>query len=75
MRAAPLAEAIRKSPSSRSLQVANTIERPSGVKVGSCSKRLAIRVVHAQPYDPEARGKMERFWRTLREGCLDHVAT
>jgi hypothetical protein len=29
--------------------------------------------VHARPYDPEARGKMERFWRTLREGCLDHL--
>ncbi len=35
--------------------------------------RMGIRVVHAEPYDPEARGKMERFWRTLREGCLDHI--
>jgi hypothetical protein len=31
--------------------------------------------VHAQPYDPQARGKMERFWRTLREGCLNHLGT
>lgn len=35
--------------------------------------RLGIKLVHAQPYDPEARGKMERFWRTLREGCVDHL--
>jgi len=35
--------------------------------------RLGIRLVHAQPYDPQARGKMERFWRTLRQGCTDHL--
>lgn len=34
--------------------------------------RLGVRVVHAAPYDPEARGKMERFWRTLRQRLLDH---
>jgi putative transposase len=33
-------------------------------------ERLAITLLHAAPYDPEARGKMERFWRTLREQCL-----
>jgi putative transposase len=38
----------------------------------ACS-RLGISLMHARPYDPEARGKMERFWRTLREGCLDHL--
>lgn len=35
--------------------------------------RLDVRLVHAQPYDPQSRGKMERFWRTLRENCLDHT--
>lgn len=35
--------------------------------------RLGISLIHARPYDPQARGKMERFWRTLREGCLDHL--
>lgn len=35
--------------------------------------RLGIRLVHAQPYDPQARGKMERFWRTLRQRCTDHL--
>ena len=29
--------------------------------------------MHAKPYDPQARGKMERLWRTLREQCLDHL--
>lgn len=36
--------------------------------------RLDIRLVHARPYDPQARGKMERFWRTLRQRCTDHLA-
>jgi len=35
--------------------------------------RLQVSLLHAKPYDPQARGKMERFWRTLREGCLDHL--
>lgn len=38
----------------------------------SC-ERLGVRLVHAEAYDPQARGKMERFWRTLRERCLDHL--
>lgn len=35
--------------------------------------RLGTTLLHAQPYDPQARGKMERFWRTLRAGCLDFL--
>lgn len=35
--------------------------------------RLGIRLVHAEPYDPQARGKQERFWRTLRQRCTDHL--
>jgi transposase InsO family protein len=35
--------------------------------------RLGISLLHAKPYDPQARGKMERFWRTLREKCLAHL--
>ena len=37
--------------------------------------RLGVGLLHAEAKDPQARGKMERFWRTLREGCLDHVGT
>ncbi len=36
--------------------------------------RLDIRLIHAKPYDPASRGKMERFWRTLRQRCTDHLA-
>jgi len=38
-----------------------------------CCERLGITLVHARPYDAPARGKMERFWRSLRAGCLDHL--
>jgi putative transposase len=37
--------------------------------------RLEISLLHARPYDAPARGKMERFWRTLREGCLDFLGS
>ena len=37
--------------------------------------RLGIGLLHAKPYDPQARGKMERLWRTMREQCLDHLGT
>jgi len=35
--------------------------------------RLGIKLVHAEPFDPQARGKMERFWRTFRGRCADHL--
>jgi len=35
--------------------------------------RLGITLVHAKPYDASARGKMERFWRRMREEALDHL--
>lgn len=35
--------------------------------------RLDMGFLHAAPYDPEARGKMERFWRTMREQCLNFI--
>jgi hypothetical protein len=35
--------------------------------------RLGIKLVHAQPHDPQARGKMERFWRRMRERCTDFL--
>ena len=37
-----------------------------------CS-RLGITLLHAKPYDAPARGKMERFWRRLREEALSHI--
>jgi transposase InsO family protein len=44
-----------------------------GEALATACARLGVVLVHAKPYDPQARGKMERFWRTLREGCLDHI--
>jgi transposase InsO family protein len=38
-------------------------------------ERLGITLIHASPGDAPARGKMERFWRSLRQGCLDHLGT
>lgn len=46
-----------------------------GAMLETACARLGITLLHAQPYDPQARGKMERFWRTLREGCLDFLGS
>lgn len=35
--------------------------------------RLGITLLHPRARDPQARGKIERFFRTLRGGCLDHL--
>lgn len=45
----------------------------SGTTLRVACERLRVTLLHAAPYDAEARGKMERFWRSLREGCLDHL--
>jgi putative transposase len=42
-----------------------------GDTLATACARLGVALLHPRPYDAEARGKMERFWRTLREGCLD----
>jgi transposase InsO family protein len=44
-----------------------------GEALATACSRLGITLLHARPHDPQARGKMERFWRTLREGCLDYL--
>jgi hypothetical protein len=46
-----------------------------GDTLATACARLGITLLHARPYSPESRGKMERFWRTLREGCLDFIGT
>lgn len=47
----------------------------TGEMLATACSRLGVGLLHATPYDPQARGKMERFWRTLRAGCLDHIGT
>ncbi len=44
-----------------------------GETLATACARLSVTLMHARPYDPQARGKMERFWRTLREGCVDFL--
>ncbi len=41
-------------------------------RAGACA-RLEITLLHAKPYDPQARGKRVRFWRTLRDGLLSYL--
>ena len=36
-------------------------------------ERLGITLLHPRRGDAPARGKIERFWRTLRQGCLDFL--
>jgi len=45
----------------------------TGERLRTICGRLEIGLIHASPSDPQARGKMERFWRTLREGSLEHL--
>ena len=45
----------------------------SGQALATACARLCVSLIHARPYDPQARGKMERFWRTLRQGCVDFL--
>ena len=47
----------------------------TGDVLATACSRLSIGLLHATPRDPQARGKMERFWLTLRQGCLDHIGT
>lgn len=47
----------------------------TGDVLATACSRLGTGLLHASPHDPQARGKMERFWRTLRQGCLDHIGT
>jgi putative transposase len=44
-----------------------------GKVLAAACARLDIALVHAEPYDAEARGKMERFWRTMRQQVTDHL--
>lgn len=44
-----------------------------GHALSTACGRLGVGLTHAPPYDARARGKMERFWRTLREASLDFL--
>lgn len=67
-----LVEAIRLYGAPRRLLLDNGATY-SGEALATACGRLGIELIHARPYDPQARGKMERFWRTMRQGCMDHM--
>ena len=68
-----LADTLRKHPRPDALYLDNgSTYRGEALSV-ACT-RMQLGLIHARPYDPQARGKMERFWRTLRGRCLDHLS-
>ncbi len=67
-----LLEAIRLFGAPRRLYLDNG-STYTGEALETACGRIGIALSHAAPYDAQARGKMERFWRTLRQGCLDHL--
>ena len=69
-----LVGAIRRHGSPDGLSLDNGSTYRGDILRVACG-RLGISLRHARPYDPQARGKTERFWRTLREGCLDFLPT
>lgn len=45
----------------------------SGYDLRLLCARLGIHLVHSRPGDAPSKGKIERFWRTLREQLLDRM--
>jgi hypothetical protein len=62
-------DALRRHGPPDALYLDNGATYRGEVLITAC-QRLGILLLHPKPYDPQARGKMERFWRTLREGLL-----
>ena len=69
-----LVRALRRHGPPQSLYLDNGSTYRGETLAVACA-RLNVNLLHARPYDAPARGKMERFWRTLREGCLDHLGS
>jgi putative transposase len=67
-----LVSALRKHGACTSLYLDNGSCYRGEILQTACT-RLGISLLHAKPYDPKARAKMERFWLTLRRGCLDFI--
>ncbi len=67
-----LCGALLKHPAPRTIYLDNGACY-RGKTLAVVCKRLGIHLVHAAPYSPEARGKMERVWRTMRQRCTDHL--
>lgn len=46
----------------------------SALHLSQITALLGIQLVHSRPYTPQGRGKVERFFRTVRESFLPFVA-
>ncbi len=54
------------------------VDNGSAYKTNSLQRicaRLKIRLIHSRPYEPESKGKLERFHRTFREQFLNEIHT
>lgn len=69
-----LVRALRKHGPPDALYLDNGATYRGDTLATACA-RIGTTLLHARPYDAPARGKMERFWRTLREGCLDFLGS
>lgn len=67
-----LLEAIRVFGAPRRLYLDNGSTYRGEALETACA-RLGITLLHANPHDPQARGKMERFWLSMRQGCMNHM--
>jgi putative transposase len=71
-----LARALRPALASRGVPKAIYVDRGSPFVdewlLRACAK-LAVRLVHSAPYRPEGRGKIERFFRTVRDQFLVEI--
>jgi putative transposase len=69
-----LARAVRRQGPPDALYLDNGATYRGQTLALACA-RMGTTLLHAKPYDAPARGKIERFWRTLREGCLHHTGS
>ena len=67
-----LHEAVRRRGVPRTLLLDNHGSF-TGADVKVVCAQLGIRLVHARPYDGASKGKIERFWQTLRRHVLDEL--
>ena len=67
-----LFEAVRRRGIPRGLLLDNHGSFTGSDTKLTCAK-LGIRLVYARPYDGASKGKIERFWRTLRAHVLERL--
>lgn len=67
-----LANAVREHGACDTLYLDNGSTYKGDVLALVC-ERLGIHLLHPRPRDPQARGKVERVFRTMREQCIDHI--